>query len=148
MSSRTLVVIKREVELAAVRILIVEDEGIVALDLRNQLQAAGYSVVAIAKSGEAAVEQANLTDPDLIMMDIHLKGEMDGIEAASLIVGRLSIPVIFVSALANKDTMARVKVIKHAGYVVKPFSREKLQQAIDDALALGGQRVKTGEISL
>lgn len=123
------------------KILIAEDEAIVALDLRMQLQAAGYAIVAVVKSGEAAVDQASQVRPDLIMMDIHLKGKMDGIEAASAIVTRLDIPVIFVSALVDKETMARAETVKYSGYVVKPFSREKLLTAVQDVLnSVGNER--------
>jgi CheY-like chemotaxis protein len=119
------------------RILIAEDEGIVALDLSMQLQALGFLVVATVRSGEEAVDQAIRTHPDLIMMDVRLKGNMDGIEAAAAIVDRLDIPVVFVSALADKDTIERAKSVRHAGHVVKPFSRQKMIAAIEDALGTG-----------
>ncbi len=122
--------------MAPARILIAEDEGIVALDLGMHLRALGYQVVAIVKSGQAAVRQAAMTNPDLIVMDVRLKGELDGIEAAEIISSRLHVPVIFCSALADKGTVDRARAVKHAGYVVKPFSREKLQSAIEDALDL------------
>jgi len=124
--------------MAQVRILIAEDESIVALDLGMQLRACGYLVVATVKSGQAAVHQATQTHPDLVMMDIRLKGEMDGIEAARIIAAHLDIPVIFCSALVDKDTLGRIRTVKHTGYVVKPFSREKLLGAIEDALDQGG----------
>ena len=124
--------------MAQARILIAEDEGIVALDLGMQLRALGYRVVATVNSGQAAVDKAAQTQPDLIMMDVRLKGEMDGVEAAEIITARLDIPVIFISALVDKGTMGRARAMECAGYVVKPFSLEKLQRAIEDALGLTG----------
>jgi CheY-like chemotaxis protein len=116
------------------KILIAEDEAIVALDLRTQLQALGHSIVAVVNSGRAAVEQATRTHPDLIMMDVRLRGEMDGVEAARAIAVRLEIPVIFVSALIDKETMDRARAVKHGAYIVKPFSEDKLLNAIEAAL--------------
>lgn len=123
--------------MAKAKILIAEDEGIVALDLRTQLRDLGYQIVATVKSGQAAVEQAEQTRPDLVMMDIRLKGEMDGIEAADVIAERMDIPVVFVSALVDDDTVNRANSINTAGFVVKPFSREKLLAAIETALGPG-----------
>ena len=120
--------------MAKAKILIAEDEGIVALDLRTQLRDMGYQIVATVKSGQAAVQQAEQTRPNLIVMDIRLKGEMDGIEAAAIIAERLDIPVVFVSALVDDNTVGRANTVEDAGYVVKPFLREKLLAAIEDAL--------------
>jgi CheY-like chemotaxis protein len=124
--------------MAQARILIAEDEGIVALDLAIQLRALGHRVVATVKSGEQAVHQAMQTDPDLILMDIRLQGEMDGIRAADAIVAQLDIPVLFCSALEDEGTMRRVRAVKHAGHIVKPFSRERLHSAIENALGSTG----------
>jgi CheY-like chemotaxis protein len=133
-------------DVAKVKILVAEDEGIVALDLRRQLHDLGYQVVATVKSGQAAIERAEETRPDLVIMDIRLKGEMDGIEAASVIDERLRIPVIFASALADDDTVSRARAIGNAGFLVKPFSEEKLLAAIGGALRPGADTSRTEDV--
>ncbi|MDQ7054267.1 MAG: response regulator [candidate division KSB1 bacterium] len=86
------------------RVLIVEDENIVALDIQNRLQRLGYEVVGVASSGELAIRVALDTRPDLLLMDIRLKGKMDGIEAAKAIIKQLQIPVVYLTAYADSQT--------------------------------------------
>jgi CheY-like chemotaxis protein len=117
------------------KVLIAEDEGIVAMDLSMQLQALGHWVVAVTKTGIDAIEQALLIDPDLIMLDIRLKGEIDGIEAARAITTHLDIPVIFISALVDQKTMERASAVHPVEYISKPFSEDALHKAIEAALA-------------
>ncbi|MBN1234456.1 MAG: response regulator [Methanotrichaceae archaeon] len=115
------------------RILVVEDEGIVAMDIRNRLRHLGYEVSAIASSGEEAIKRAK-EGPQLILMDIVLKGKMDGIEAASRIRERLNIPIIFLSGQSDDNTMQRVKLAGSRAHIIKPFDDLELQNVIKAAL--------------
>jgi diguanylate cyclase (GGDEF)-like protein/PAS domain S-box-containing protein len=120
-------------ELSGTRILVVEDERIVALDLSTTLRELGY-VVAGVSSGEAAVKQAGTLRPDLILMDIRLPGGMDGISAAQAIQGKFDIPVIYLSAHSDVHTLARAKDTAPYGYVIKPYKALELHCAIEIAL--------------
>src|SRR5687767_9404080 len=112
--------------MAASRILIVEDENIVALDIENALRDFRYDVLPVASSGEEAVRLAQERKPDLVLMDIRLRGRMDGIEAARLIHDRLDIPVIFLTAHTDEGTLQRAKSSEAFGYIVKPFEKQEL----------------------
>lgn len=116
------------------RILIVEDEGITAMDLRMRLEALGYEVVGHADTGEGAVKLAEEHKPDLVLMDIMLKGEMDGIQAAEQIRPALGIPIIFLTAYADNTTLRRAKVTEPYGYILKPFEERELHTNIEVAL--------------
>jgi CheY-like chemotaxis protein len=101
----------------ASRIMIVEDEGIIAMDIRNQLEGFGYDVVATAFSGGQAITLATDHKPDLVMMNIVLKGSMDGISAAKSITETLHIPVIFLTAYSDPATLHRAKAAGAYGYL-------------------------------
>ena len=116
------------------KILIVEDEGIVILHIRKALESLGYIVADIVSSGEEAIIKATEIRPDLVLMDIVLKGAIDGIEAADKIRAILSIPVIYLTAHADEGTLQRAKVTEPFGYIVKPFRERDLQIAIEFAL--------------
>ena len=116
------------------KILIAEDERIIALDVQMHLEGAGYQVVASVISGEEAVQQAIELKPDLALMDIRLKGELDGIAAAEEIHRQLDIPVIYLTSYADKSTLERAKVSKAYGYLLKPFEERTLLSTIDVAL--------------
>ena len=116
------------------KLLIVEDEGIVALDLTNRLRGLGYTVSAVVSSGEKAVQTASETHPDLVLMDIRLKTNMDGIEAAREIYARFDIPVVYLSAMADDDTKQRANAALHFGYILKPFDERELHATIQKAL--------------
>lgn len=116
------------------KILVVEDQNIVALNLRNRLKHMGYTVLTIAISGEEAIRKTELTSPDLVLMDIMLKGDMDGIEAAGIIKSRFSVPIIFLSACNDIETLKRAKLTGPAGYISKPFKEEDLFRNIEMAL--------------
>jgi len=116
------------------KILIVEDEGIIAMDLRNQLENFGYEVIATAFSGGQAITLANLHKPDLVMMDIVLKGDMDGITAAQTIAESLRIPVIFLTAYSDPATLSRARAAGAYGYLIKPFRPDELHASIEVAL--------------
>jgi PAS domain S-box-containing protein len=116
------------------RILIVEDEIIIANDIKIRLQNMGYAITSIANTGEQAVKKAHQERPDLILMDIQLKGRMDGIEAAQLISSSLNIPVIFLTAYADEQKLERAKSAIPYGYILKPFQDRSVKIAIEMAL--------------
>ncbi len=117
-----------------IRILVVEDESIVAMDLKNSLQVLGYEVVGTVCCGEDAIAKAMESRPDLMLMDIMLKGEMDGIQAAEAIHEHLDIPVIFLTACADDVTLQRAKITGPFGYLIKPFEEWELRGHIEIAL--------------
>jgi two-component system, response regulator PdtaR len=116
------------------KILVVEDQNIVALNIRNKLKNLGYTVPGTAATGEEAIRKAELTHADLVLMDIMLKGEMDGIEAAREIKKRLGIPVLYLTAYTDNETLDRAKTTEPAGYISKPFKEEDLHSNIEMAL--------------
>ena len=118
----------------AVKILIVEDQVIVARDEQHILEALDYNVVGTSATGEDAITLAETLQPDLVLMDVMLKGEMDGIEAARHIRERFDIPVIFVTAYADQATLQRAKLIGPFGYILKPFEEHDLLTNIEMAL--------------
>lgn len=116
------------------KILIVEDESIIAEDIADSLKALGYSITGIVFSGEEAIQLAGDLQPDLVLMDIRLQGEMDGITAAAEIRSRFQIPIVYLTAYADDHTLQRVNSTKPFGYVVKPFEEKNLHSAIQIAL--------------
>ncbi len=123
--------------MAEKHILIVEDEGIVALDLKQMVEQMGYTVSAVARSGETAVEQATALRPDLILMDIRLKGEMDGVDATETIHKMLDVPVVYVTAFVDRPTLQRARSTQPQGYVFKPLDPRELRFVIEQALNNG-----------
>lgn len=117
-----------------VKILIVEDESLVALNIRHRLEEIGYKVVSVVSQGEEAIEIAVSTRPDLALIDIRLPGRMDGIEVAEQIRTRLKIPFVYLSAYTDKETLERAKLTQPYGYIVKPFQTRELYSAIEIAL--------------
>jgi len=120
--------------MADAKILVVEDENIVAKDIENSLKSLGYAVSAVVSSGEEAVKSAEDTHPDLVLMDIVLKGEMDGVQAAEQIHDQFNIPVVYLTAYADEKTIQRATATEPFGYIVKPFERRELQSSIKVAL--------------
>ena len=116
------------------KILIVEDENIVAMDLQKRLMNLGYDIVGIVSTGEEAVKKAIATAPDLVLMDVRLKGEMDGIEAASALRFQYGIAVVYLSAYADNDTLKRASKTEPFGYILKPFEERELHTTIEMAL--------------
>lgn len=116
------------------RILLVEDESIVALDIQNRLNSLGYEIVGHAVSGAEAIELARNLLPQLILMDIKLRGEMDGIDAAMIIHDTLSIPIVFLTAYSDQATLERAKITEPFGYLLKPFQKQDLLIAIEIGL--------------
>jgi PAS domain S-box-containing protein len=116
------------------KILIVEDEAIVAQDLASILKAMGYIVCGVVSSGEEAIQKALHAPPNLVLMDVVLKGKMDGVAAANEVRTRLGIPVVFVTAYADEKTLQRAKISGPFGYLLKPFEERELQGTIEVAL--------------
>ena len=116
------------------QILVVEDEAVVAMDIQSKLEDLGYSVIALIRSGEEAVRTADEMHPDLILMDISLQGDMDGISAAACIQECNPTPVVFMTAHGDKETLYRAKMTEPLGYVIKPFDEQDLRAAIEVAL--------------
>jgi PAS domain S-box-containing protein len=120
--------------MSAAQILVVEDEGIVAKSIQADLEGMGYSVPVTVSSGEEAIRQVEGTHPDLVLMDIVLKGQMDGIEAAEEIVNRFDIPVVYLTAYEDNATLERAKTTEPFGYLIKPFEEKELHTTIEMAL--------------
>jgi len=116
------------------KVLIVEDEGLIANDIAIQLRSSGYDVSAIAASGEEALTLIEKSQPDLVLMDIRLKGKLDGIDTALQIRSEYALPVIFLTSHADSDTVARARYAEPFGYLVKPFRQVTLCSAIEVAL--------------
>lgn len=116
------------------RILVVEDERIIAMDIQDRLRRWGYDVPEIAASGEEALRKTERIQPNLVLMDIKLQGNMDGIEAAKEIQKRFSIPIIYVTAYADETTMSRVKETEPYGIILKPFGERELHSTIETVL--------------
>ncbi len=115
-------------------ILVVDDEVIIAAELEDKLTAMGYRVVALATDGGEAVELAGRLRPELVLMDIMMPGELDGIEAARIIREKWDIPILFLSAFGGGSLINRAKQICPAGYVLKPFQETQISAAIEIAL--------------
>jgi len=116
------------------RIMLVEDEGIVALDVQQRLEKLRYNVVSHATTGAEAIRYVQKETPDLILMDIKIRGEMDGIETARRIRKMRNIPIIYVTAYAGDDTLNRARETEAYGYLIKPFEDRELRSAIEIAL--------------
>ncbi len=116
------------------RILVVEDEHIVAMGIKKMLKSLGYQVTGIASTGEDAISKAESTFPDLVLMDIMLKGNLDGIEAAREIIKRFDLPVVYLSAYSDSQILERAKQTGPFGYIVKPFEERDLHSSIEMAL--------------
>lgn len=116
------------------KVLVIEDENITALEIQTKLEGWGYKVIGLAGSGEEAIRLANEHGTDLILADIVLRGDMDGIDAVERISHRFDVPVIYLTAHADADTFKRAKMTKPSGYVIKPFDDTELKYSIEIAL--------------
>jgi signal transduction histidine kinase len=116
------------------KVLIVEDEKIIAMELEQQIKQLGYDVVGPVASAEAALKNAEIDRPDLVLMDIRIQGPADGIETAETIRYRFDIPVIYLTAHADQTTIQRAKMTEPLGYLLKPWREHELQAAITVAL--------------
>jgi len=122
--------------MAAVRILIVEDERLIAIDLQRRLTRLGYTVVALAASGMEAVQKALALCPDVVLMDIRLQGDMDGVEAAQQIHASTAIPVVFMTAYVDEDTQQRMRATSPWGCLYKPFAPNQVQSVLEHVLSV------------
>jgi len=116
------------------KILVVEDEAIILLQLEEILHAIGYTVAGLAASGEDAIEKARRLKPDLVLMDIVMPGKLNGIEAAKIISEELGIPVVFVTSYADDTIIEKAKSVKPYGYIVKPFNELVIKATVEVAL--------------
>jgi CheY-like chemotaxis protein len=117
------------------RILIVEDEFSIAADLERTLRRLGYTVVGHAASGEQAIEKAATTAPDLVLMDIRLKGTLDGVATAERILAARLVSIVYLTAYVDEETVARAKRTSPFGYLLKPFNEHQLRTTVEMALA-------------
>jgi CheY-like chemotaxis protein len=120
------------------KILVVEDESIIAMDLRVTLSRMGYVVTSVVNNALAAIEKAEQDKPDLILMDILLGGSLDGIEAAKIITYNHSTPIIYVTALKDEETMRRAYLPEPYLFLKKPYTEKDLKHAIEDMLKTRG----------
>jgi DNA-binding LytR/AlgR family response regulator len=120
--------------MSKVNILVVEDESIVSKDIQNSLKKLGYNVIGSSATGEEAVALANEFHPDIILMDIMLKGEMSGIDAATEIKKSINIPIIYLTAYADESTLNKAKITEPYAYILKPFKEIDLHTSIEMAL--------------
>ncbi len=116
------------------KILIVEDEGLIAVDLKSCVEQLGYTVLACVDSAEKALELAEQEPPDLVLMDLVLKGPMDGIEAAALMRSRWGIPAIFITAYSDREWVERAKLVNPFGYILKPFQDNEVKAMVEITL--------------
>lgn len=121
-------------QMTKTRVMIVEDEAIIRDELRNKIHDIGHKVVAISDTADGALKKAETTNPDLVLMDVKLKGEKDGVAAAEVIRELFSIPVIFVSAYSDEKKVKRAKQAIPYGYLVKPVQERELRITIEIAL--------------
>ena len=128
-----------------IRILIVEDNRIIADDMKSRLQNIGYEVTTITVSGSGALTQINKSPPDLVLMDINLQGKMDGIKTADLIRSRFDIPVVYVTAYSDFKTLVMAKKTEPYGFITKPFEDKELRAVIDTAVYKHGMEKKLRE---
>lgn len=120
--------------MAKPKVLIVEDEIIIAMDLRHKLQSLGYSICSFATSGEKAIETVEREKPDVVLMDIKLRGEMDGFEAAKLIRSDFGIPILFMTGYPISEFEGKAEISEPYEYLAKPVQIDALQIAIDSVL--------------
>ena len=125
--------------MSKINVLVVEDESIVSKDIQHSLKKLGYNVVGASPTGEKAVELAGSENPDIVLMDIMLKGEMNGIEAAERIKALYAIPVIFLTAYADESTLSKAKITEPHGYILKPFKEIDLHTTIEMAIYKHGK---------
>jgi len=132
--------LQRKAVMASGTVLIVEDQAIVAQDLSYCVGDLGYDVVGIAASGTVAVTKVAQLKPDVVLMDIGLEGDRDGISAAAAIRARFKIPVIFVTSQTDAATVIRAKRTEPAGYVTKPFDSEQIAEALRTTMAMPSKK--------
>lgn len=128
--------------MAKQQIMVVEDSIVISRDIQNRLASLGYGVAATAVTGQEAIDNAEETRPDLILMDINLKGPMDGVEAAEQIHKQLDIPIVYLTAQSDEGTLKRAKLTGPFGYLLKPFDERDLHTTIEIALYKHESQIK------
>lgn len=116
------------------RILVVEDEWIIAMNLKEMLESLGYEVISLVHTGEEAVRVSEAEHPNIVLMDILLRGKMDGIEAADYLYSILDVPVVYLTSFTDEKTLERAKESEPFGYILKPFEKRELHIVIEMAL--------------
>ena len=126
------------------QILVVEDEVITAMEIRSRLEDAGYVVSAVVPSAEEAIASLSSNRPDLVLMDVHLRGNMDGIQAAEIIRRRYDVAVVYLTAYTDGETLLRAKATHPDGYIFKPFEERDMYKTVETALHKHKMEAKTG----
>lgn len=126
------------------KILVVEDEFVTSKYIAKNLQGLGYEVVGITSYGELALEKVDDLQPDLVLMDIKLKGMIDGVDTAKQIQRLYNVPVVYLTAHSDEQTVRRVMHSDAYGYIIKPFVEEELREAIEKALERHKAKKKMG----
>jgi DNA-binding response OmpR family regulator len=124
------------------RVLIVEDETLIAEELRERLSQFGYSVIAAVETADEGIAIATRERPDLVLMDIRLKGEKDGVQAAQEIRQQVDIPIVYVTAYSDRLTVDRARQTEYDAYILKPFHRRELQSTIEVAMQRHAMRTQ------
>lgn len=128
--------------MSKINVLVVEDESIVSKDIQHSLKKLGYTVVGAAATGEKAIELVRAEKPDIVLMDIMLKGDMSGIDTAEVIKNEVNIPVVYLTAYADEATLAKAKVTEPYGYIIKPFKEIDLHTTIEMAIYKSGKNLE------
>ena len=127
------------------RALIVEDEILIAEELKERLSRLGFSVIAAVDSADEGIAIATRERPDLVLMDIRLKGKKDGLQAAKEIRQQVDVPIVYLTAHSDQLTVDRAKAAEHDGFILKPFQRRELQTTIEVAMQRHALRAKQKE---
>jgi|SRR6267154_655689 len=127
------------------RALIVEDEILIAEELKERLSRLGFSVIAAVDSADEGIAIATRERPDLVLMDIRLKGKKDGLQAAKEIRQQVDVPIVYLTAHSDQLTVDRAKATEHDGFILKPFQRRELQTTIEVAMQRHALRAKQKE---
>ncbi len=115
------------------RVLVVEDDAIIGMDIEHRVKKLGYEVCGVADSAEEALDIASRTHPDIALMDIRLRGEVDGIEAAGMLRDQFSVPVIFITAYSDMKMRSRALDMDPLGYIIKPLREVELKNTLEAA---------------
>jgi CheY-like chemotaxis protein len=124
------------------RALIVEDETLIAEELKERLSRLGFSVIAAVDTADEGIAIATSQHPDLVLMDIRLKGDKDGIQAATEIRRQIDVPIIYLTAYSDRHTVERAKASEHDAFILKPFQKRELQSTIEVAMHRHSLRAK------
>ena len=124
------------------RALIIEDETLIAEELKERLSRLGFSIIAAVDTADEGIAIATREHPDLVLMDIRLKGEKDGVQAAKEIREQVDVPIVYLTAHSDRLTVERVKASEHDGFLLKPFQRRELQATIEVAMQRRATRAK------